>query len=286
MSQIYLTAAIFTALGFFLWSRMVRKFPPGVPASILWMTFLICLPLEPLSFFLMRLPLKGWVEGLLPDWKPYLLLLWAPLTEDTFKLLPLLVPAIRRQLQENHWATLALAIGMGFGIGEGWLIAHFIAADPAGNGYPFYAYGGFLAERLEVCICHAFFTSLALRRWGKGFPLGVALAMTTHLLFNSTILLLIYNVGGLGKIFWTTILGFWTLGVTCFAGYQLAQAVLGPVSLGRVLLGRARCPGCQQIYDRPLLAANLGVKRYERCPHCKKWHMTGVEHSVQDEQDS
>lgn len=40
------------------------------------------------------------------------------------------------------------------------------------------------------------------------------------------------------------------------------------------LLGQAKCPGCGLIYDRHLLAVNMGTRRYERCPGCKKGHYT------------
>jgi hypothetical protein len=40
------------------------------------------------------------------------------------------------------------------------------------------------------------------------------------------------------------------------------------------LLRQAKCPECGLIYERRWLAVNLGSRRYERCPGCKKWHYT------------
>lgn len=228
---------------------------------------------------LMRLPLMKLVKAQLPALFPYLVLVWAPLTEDTFKLIPLLVPAIRRQLNPENWAQLALATGFGFGIGETWLVAYYTAQSPELGNYPFWYYGGYMGERLQVCILHAFFTSWALRRWKNNFALGLLTAMLFHLLANSPIVLLRYLPH---PQVWLQIYGVLLLLFTALAASHLANAILGPINLARLLLGRARCPGCGEIYERSFLAANLGNKRYERCPHCKKWHLTGEEDTVKD----
>ncbi|MFN8613963.1 MAG: hypothetical protein U0931_40900 [Vulcanimicrobiota bacterium] len=283
MSQIYITAALTSLAALAMWNWMVRKFPPQFPKSLLWLAFLICLPMEPLSFYLMRRPLMDAFQGWWPQIFPYLVLVWAPLTEDTFKLAPLLVPAIRKALTGENWAQLALAIGCGFGIGEAWLVAYFVAQSPEAGGHPFYAYGGFLGERLQVCILHAFFTSWALRRWNNKFWLGLLMAMSLHFLANSPIVWIRFLPY---KLVWLQVYGLVLLFFTVYAASHLARHILGPINLARILLGRARCPGCSQIYDRPLLAANLGPKRYERCPHCKKWHLTGQEHSLKEDDAS
>ncbi len=281
MSQIYITAAITSVAILAMWKWMVGKFPPQFPKNLLWLAFVICLPMEPLSYYAMRVPLMETVKARWPEIFPYLVLVWAPLTEDLFKLAPLLIPAVRKALTKENWAPLSLAIGCGFGIGEAWLVAYFLAINPATNGYPFFVYGGYLGERLQVCILHAFFSSWALRRWGNKFFLGLLIAMSLHFLANSPILLihksryplLIQQLYAVGLVLFTV-----------YAAGELANQIIGPRKLALLLLGRARCPGCQQVYDRSFLAANLGNKRYERCPHCKKWHLTGEEHTVKDEE--
>ena len=35
----------------------------------------------------------------------------------------------------------------------------------------------------------------------------------------------------------------------------------------------AACPDCGTVYPRPLFGLNMGPKRYERCPNCRKWHL-------------
>ena len=39
--------------------------------------------------------------------------------------------------------------------------------------------------------------------------------------------------------------------------------------------GTAVCPTCGKPFARHLWAPNLGVGKFDRCPHCKKWSMVG-----------
>ncbi len=109
---------------------------------------------------------------------------------------------------------------------------------------------GFFGERLQLCICHAFFTALA--RFRAGFPLGVMLAMGTHLLVNAPVLLIRYQVFGLSSAsVWGVVVQLFLLAFTGLAASRLAHWMLGPIDLSRLLLGRARCPECAQVYSRP-----------------------------------
>ena len=52
----------------------------------------------------------------------------------------------------------------------------------------------------------------------------------------------------------------------------LSWFVFGKVSPARLFYGRRKCPECGEEYDASLFAANLGARRYERCPVCRHWH--------------
>lgn len=55
---------------------------------------------------------------------------------------------------------------------------------------------------------------------------------------------------------------------------MLARFAVGAFKVGRWVYGTDVCPDWGKEYDKPIyLAANLITKRYERCPHCGKWHM-------------
>jgi len=42
----------------------------------------------------------------------------------------------------------------------------------------------------------------------------------------------------------------------------------------KLFYSRRVCPECGSGYDAPLFALNFGRTRYERCPHCRRWHWT------------
>jgi len=49
------------------------------------------------------------------------------------------------------------------------------------------------------------------------------------------------------------------------------------------IIGQVRYAECGEVYDRPLWGMNLVTRRYERCPQCKRWHITGKEDEVKEE---
>lgn len=262
-------ALLTTAFCLAVWGSLLRSLPPPLPPRVLLAAFLVALPLQPAAFYLVRLPFNQWLTGLLGH-KPslWIMIFYAPVTEELAKLIPLLVPAVRRAVAPQSAVRLALAIGLGFGIGELWFIAWNLREVPAVAALPFYMLGGFLGERFMVCLLHSAFTSLSLRWRG-----GLLLAMLAHLGLNLPIALAAVDFPPLGKAVWGVILGLWTALYFLAALFMLAR--LGGFSPGEMLLGRARCPGCGQEYPRPLLLGfNLGPRRYERCPHCRRWHMT------------
>lgn len=48
------------------------------------------------------------------------------------------------------------------------------------------------------------------------------------------------------------------------------------------ILGEATCPDCGKVYPRPFFAANLLTRRYERCPHCRKFHLVPMHQPARD----
>lgn len=201
--------------------------------------------------------------------------LYAPLTEEPAKLLPLLIPAIYRDIRPTNFARYALAIGVSFAIGEMWLLAYLIAQMPAYAHVPFHLFGGYFGERLMVCVFHSAFVSVALWRLRHWLILGFAGAAALHWLGNFPILLLGWNVGGLGQTTWGVIIQCWLVIYFVGALALLSYFTFGRIALGRIFYVRRHCPECQQDYDAPfLLAINFGTTRYERCPHCRRWHWT------------
>ena len=275
---IYLTAIVTTAVAAAIFGHVIYRLGSPANPRLLWLAFGIALPLQPLAFLIVRSPIDHWLVAQLGSTSPiyqWISSLYAPLTEEPAKLLPLLIPAIYRDIRSANFARYALAIGLGFAIGEMWFLAYLVAQIPAYAHLHFYQFGGYFGERLMVCVFHSAFVAVALWRLRKGFLLGFAGAAALHWLGNFPILLLAWNVGGLGQATWGVIIQSWLVLYFIGALALLSYFTFGRIALGRIFYGRRRCPECQQDYDAPLfLAINFGRTRYERCPHCRRWHWT------------
>ncbi len=270
MPGIYWAALITSVFCVAVWGGVIKAMPGPAPRGVILTALLVALPLQPLAYYLVRMPFHHWLStfGEVSLW---IAILYAPITEELAKLVPLLVPAVRRALTPENCARIALAIGLGFGLGEAWFIAYEDAKVEAIASLPFWLLGGYLGERFMVCCLHAAFVAFSLRwRW------GILAAMLAHLGLNFPIALASMRVLPLTREQWSMALGLWTAVYFIAAMAWLSRLSLGRWDPGEMVMGRARCPGCSQVYGRPLLLGfNLGVRRYERCPHCRKWHFTG-----------
>lgn len=275
MQSIHITAAITTLAALAIFGTWIIKLKLPANERLLLLAFFITIPLEPLSYYAVRLPIDHFLAAALgrnSDLYQWLFSLYAPLTEEPFKLIPLLIPAIRRDIRTENFARYALAIGLGFAIGEMWFLADLIAQSRKLGGVPFYEFSGYFVERLMTCLFHSAFVALALWQLRTRFILGFAAAAAAHWLGNFPILLLVWNVGGLGPVVWTTIIQVW-LGLFLLGSLALlSHFILGRFAPGAMIFGQRHCPECACDYDAPIVAFNFGTTRYERCPHCKHWH--------------
>ena len=246
---------------------------------------LLGLPLSMLAFYAVRMPLDSLLTGWLGKGSTLLTtcqLWYAPLTEETAKLFPLLVawPIFRRQLNDTNRVPVAMALGLGFAIGEMWLVAQFVRSNPEFSELPFYQFGGFINERLATCLAHPGFTVLAL--WGlqrKGFraALGIIAAMTFHFASNFPIYLMGVDLGNLGRPTWAMIVSGWLL--ICVIASVLTLAVMHAGTkriVHLVMTAKVKCPECGELYRQPILGGNFGVWRYEPCGACHKWHWVSL----------
>ena len=177
MDGIYIAAIIVTFLsvatigGILLWKSPRKEYPLLVSA------FLLLLPMSPMAFYLVRLPLDGWLQGLLgrtsETYERLSALLFAPITEEPIKLWILLIPWFLSRLDSKNTIRLAMVIGLGFGVGEIWFLATELAKNPRIASLPWYMLGGYMQERFMVCVMHGVFTAVALRQVRKALILGV-----------------------------------------------------------------------------------------------------------------
>lgn len=283
MPGIYITAVFTTVVAAALFGILIHKLRMPANERLVWLAALIALPLQPLAFYCVRIPLDHWLAmrlGSASSTYAWLATLYAPLTEEPAKLVPLLIPAIFRDIRRENFVRYALAIGVGFAIGEMWFIAHSVAHTPNLAALPFYQFGGYVSERLMVCIFHSAFVSVALWRLRRRFALGIAGAMALHWLGNFPIFLKAWNVGSLGENFWMAAVQLWLL---FFFLAILALVLLFYFTFRRttkdgtglkLFYSRRHCPECGKDFDAPLFALNFGRTRFERCPHCRHWHWT------------
>lgn len=275
MIGIHLAAALTTLVTAIIFGAVIHKFRLPANERLVWLATFIALPLQPLVYYHVRVPLDGWLAASLgssSDTYTLLKTLYAPLTEEAAKLLPLLVPAIFCDLRSENCVRYALAIGVGFAVGEMWFVADQIASVPKIASLPFYQFGGYAAERLMTCVFHSAFVSMSLWCMRGRFAFGFAGAVALHWLGNIPVFLMKWDVGDLGGTAWTLLVqGFLLLYLFAAAGL-LAFLTFGKFVPARIFYGRRACPECHGEYEPPLMALNFGRSRYDRCPHCQRWH--------------
>lgn len=232
IAAIITTVVSVAAIGF-----AIGRIAPPAPRWLLVLAFLSALPAQPVAFYLIRLPLH---EQLLQWIGPgvvltVLSLLYAPLIEEPAKWFSLMLPSLRRHLTPENAVAVALAVGLGFGTGEIWFITERLARQPQLTALPFYAFQGFLAERLMVCFLHGALIALLFKRFAEGKSLwGAALfGIALHFLLNFPIYLSQINLFRLGANLW---------GLLLF-GYVLVFTLAMVLFVARLANGSTPSPG-------------------------------------------
>jgi hypothetical protein len=211
MPGIYYTAILTTAMTAVIFGLLIHKLPLPANEWLLWLAAGLVLPLQPLVFYFVRVPLDHWLITLLGAGPTYhwLTTFYAPLTEEPAKLVPLLIPAIYRDINAKNFVRYALAIGGGFAIGEMWFIAERVAQSPTLQALAWYQLDGYVIERMMVCVFHSAFVSVTLWRLRRRMILGLAGAMALHWLGNFPIFLMAQNAGGFGHTIWAVAYQCW-----------------------------------------------------------------------------
>lgn len=278
MQGIYVAAVITTGLSVAIIGSMIFWKRPRAERVFLATVILLEVPMCALAFYFVRLPLDGWLRtllGLHSGIYKFLTTLYVPITEEAAKLWFLLLPPLFKKVNSKNIIRTSMAVGLGFGIGEMWLIAVRLANSPQIGSLPWYSLGGYINERFMVCIMHGVFTAMALRQLRRVFFMGIAGAAFLHFLGNFPIYLAGINFAGIGRPAWQIILGLWVSFYFMFMLALLAYFTFGKLEKITIFLyGKARCPQCGLVYSRPLFGINMVTRRYERCPGCHKYHWT------------
>lgn len=198
----------------------------GVLAAL----FALQLPMSAATFYGVRVPLDGFVRGVLGagHWLyPWVAITFAPLTEEPAKLLPLLLWAGARKVDPSRAAW---ALGAGFGAGEAVFLAVLFAERTPD--LPWYVFGPFMAERFQVALIHGLMTRaawLGITSKTREARAAVALAMGMHLALNLPILLAAKGWFGHDRVAIMRGLALW---VTLWWGAAWARFTMRPPSGG------------------------------------------------------
>lgn len=286
--DIYIAAIITSTLSLVFIGGILFSRSPREQRPFLGLLLLLMLPMNPLAFHLVRMPIDACLSSLLGPQShlhEFIRTLYAPLTEEPAKLWPLLIPLIYRRAKAIPLHRVAFAIGIGFGIGETWTVASLLAKSPEIAKYPWYMLSGYMSERMMVCVIHSAFTAsaLALALKHRRIVLGILACMFLHFIGNFPIFLAGKNAFGLGPKAWQAVLSIWVLIYFLTMGSFLAYLAFGKQWFRNIVRGRTTCPECKQKYEHPIFGVNLIHKRYERCPHCQHWHMVSAFDEEQNE---
>lgn len=275
MPGLYVMAIISAALTAAVIGGLLLLAAPRDYRRILVLLVLLELPMSAVFFYLIRQPIDLGVRslGLDRDLYGFVTTFYAPITEEPAKLLPLLLPFFFRRVSRDNAVGTGLALGLGFGLGEIALLAWLINHNPQVAALPWFAFTGFLVERLLVCFLHGAFTAIAVWLWCRGARWGILIAMALHYLLNFPIYFSSVMPLGLDRATWISLSLIWVVLMVIGTSVALAFMRSGGKGVRTMFGGERVCPGCGERYKPGLKGLNLLFRRYEPCPHCKKWHM-------------
>lgn len=224
------------------------------------------LPLSPLIHFGLRVPLDVWLAQSV-DWRTARFVTFAmrPIIEESLKLWPLLIPYVWRTTTTQTRIWRAMAIGLGFGIGESWLLAAITYfGNPTVANYGLLDLTGFINERVMVCVIHGTLTLIALHRFGTGIVIAIGL----HLAGNLPFYLQEISAFGIPTPRWSWFMRVWV--VWYFAVMAMLPWLItgGDFHVIWLIFGDVTCPYCHFVYPRGTLSWGFRVVHNDHCPRC------------------
>ena len=197
MHQIYIMAVITLAVSLFLWAGLTYLFT-GLQKRFFWL-LLLGLPLSAVANLLLKpqaiiavgsaAHVQSGLGLAAPIWFLAFKVLVTPLVEEAIKVLPLLLRSAWRMVTSranSFWVGFVL--GVSFGLGEAGFIAYAVAQNDVYDSLPWYAFTGFLNERIMACFAHGVLTAvlvIGIQRGGWFTLYGYLTALGLHLFLNA-----------------------------------------------------------------------------------------------------
>ena len=263
---ILVAAAIATVTSLLVIGGLIAWRSPAGDKRVLILLILVQLPVSPLTTYGLRLPLEGLLEfwGVDAGSRRLFALFSRPVIEELMKLLPILFLWKSTTAETRLWR--ALAIGLGFGIGELWMLTENVyRTDPVTANLDLLTLTGFINERVMVCLIHGAQTAVALHQYG----MGILIAIGLHTVGNLPFYLREILAFGFSEQTWTLILRSWVVWYTLVMGSIVWLMSGGDFHVVWLLFGDATCPFCGMVYPRAKLTWNLTVIHHDHCPRCK-----------------
>lgn len=286
MLGITLMAIITTCLALGLIGGIITFKSPNRIKIVLFLIFLVNIPIFFFAYFGLRLPLDEIIQSFVTNNDIYLFIkiLYAPVTEEASKLLVFLPLFIFRKIDFDQLHWYAFAAGLGFGTGEIWFLASLLAQDPFISSLPWYYLSGFLMERVCVCFLHGSFLYGSIYYISrKKYVPGLLYGFGFHFLGNFPIYVR-YVLDLQENVIYNFLLSFWAGTMVGIMLILTCKLYYGKLRIGYMLMGQAQCPECGSIYDRPIFGIVIVRSRFERCPQCKRFHR--IKHSIKTEDES
>ncbi len=278
MLGIYQASLITTFLAVLIFGYFILKKADRADCLGLFISFLLGIPAFWCAFYWFRVPLDNVVRFFVSDYQSnsygFLTFFYAPFAEELMKLIVVLLPFIYSKIKKSNFYLYAFAVGLGFGVGEIWFLANGIAQDPGIANFPWYYFGGFLNERVLVTFIHGGLLMISLSYLLTKQFRGILYAMFAHWVLNIPIFLgVVFDLNE--YFYWVVFLSVWVLMFSALILFLMSKFIFEDKKrVGYLLSGKAKCPGCESEYDRPVFGVAMLIRRYEKCPHCEKWHWT------------
>ncbi len=223
---IYIMAAITLIVALALWGALIYLFA-GRQKGYFWLLAL-GLPFSAIANLILKqqaIILVGQTfhvrPGLglaAPAWFLACNVLVTPLVEEPLKVLPLLFRPVWKMVTSRASALwVGFVLGVGFGLGEAIYLAFMIAQGGQYNSLPWYAFTGYMNERLYLCFAHGVLTAVlatGIQRRGWFILSGILSALGLHLLLNAPTVMYSFKWISLEIYSFSLIIPFIVLAVT------------------------------------------------------------------------
>jgi hypothetical protein len=220
MLGIYTMMLVVFAAGILTWGSLIF-FLNGQKPRALWL-LLPGLPLSALVNVTIVLPVVYWVAsragalmqtgGRAPGWFILFLLCFPPMLEEPAKLLPLLLPPVRRLVNSGRSAIwVGLTLGVSFGLGEAAFLAYNIAKAPANAALPATAFASYAFARWVSCLVYGVISAvflMGIQRGGRRILAGYLSAVALHVFVNAAAILTQIGVLPESLVQWSFLLDF------------------------------------------------------------------------------